>query len=98
MSWVRKLIRRFLLDLRGRCIVCGAGLGPWVRRNEGPGYCSIECACYDGVFSVRAGELKKPTIWINKNSSTTFSSLTDLDGSKTASPVGPPRSSPSSPA
>ncbi len=45
---------RLYRHLHDRCLVCG-GYGA-ERPNR---YCSFECACYDGVFSVRLQPEKK---------------------------------------
>ena len=56
MFWTR-LIRR----LKGRCVVCNSST-PYPE-NRKYWYCSVECACYDGTFSVRYGWLKKPSLY-----------------------------------
>jgi hypothetical protein len=38
-----------------RCWVCGRSLGEKPKQHNGYAYCSFECACYDGTFSVRQG-------------------------------------------
>ena len=50
-------IRLFRL-LRCRCLVCSKRVGSWRYR-----YCSFECACYDGAFTVRNGMEKEPSLW-----------------------------------
>jgi len=49
-------VTRIIRFLRRRCIVCGKRTGTISRSrwHNRPYYCSFECACYDGVFSVNS--------------------------------------------
>lgn len=56
------VIRRIYRKIKGRCYVCGK----WVcnyHSDQGWAYCSYECACYDGTFSMRYGVIGKPSVW-----------------------------------
>lgn len=57
LSNLKSNLKRLYYVLSRRCIVCGKKSGKFR-------YCSIECACYDGVFNVRIGPaVEKPRIF-----------------------------------
>jgi hypothetical protein len=62
MSWF-DVIRRVIRSAQGRCLVCGRDTTDRCKLHNGFHYCSIECAVYDGTFSVRDGWIAKPSLY-----------------------------------
>jgi len=71
MTWF-DAARRLIRMAQHRCWVCGKSLGAMVKEHNGFAYCSIECACYDGTFSVRKGWVRLPHIFLGRCMSRKF--------------------------
>ena len=61
MFWFefKKIFNPFIRIWRyifSKCVVCG-------RFSMKYRYCSIECACYDGTFSVKNEKINKPSLF-----------------------------------
>lgn len=62
MNWF-DVARRWIRKAQHRCWVCGRKLGEKPKQHNGYVYCSVECACYDGTFSVRKGWIARPSLF-----------------------------------
>ena len=62
MTWF-DVARRLIRKAQNRCWVCGRDCKDRLNQHNGYIYCSIECACYDGTFSVRKGWIVKPSLF-----------------------------------
>ena len=62
MTWF-DVARRWIRKAQNRCLVCGRDCKDHINQHSGYVYCSIECACYDGTFSVLKGWMTKPSLW-----------------------------------
>ncbi len=69
MKTVRFSPRRLFRWLSGRCLVCGRRMVHWTKTTRHLRYCSVECACYDNAFSVRAdgGDSSVPDTFRNNH-------------------------------
>lgn len=70
LNIVLQNIKRICYVLLHRCVVCGGKVNckrnkkTYIRNiDKNVTYCSLECACYDGAFSVKKGWTRKPKIW-----------------------------------